>query len=211
MSGFRNAALALLFVVFLAHLGGCTSAPAPSNELPGWVRVVVPERDGRSLFVGGAAFAVDPESGIEQAVSDARSQIHLAGTHRFTDLFTRAIRESGVETTAIERMGLKNAITDDYGLVMAEKARRDSVFFRPCGDGAGTRGPAAGGSEEPVCQVFVLMSIDEREWGSVLGELLAVQERRHAEDGKRQIADFAEWLMRQAFEGQPEEGREHSR
>ncbi|MFH1690815.1 MAG: hypothetical protein ABIE42_11375 [Candidatus Eisenbacteria bacterium] len=182
-----------------------------SQEPPGWVRVVVPERDGRSLFVGGVALAVDPESGIEEAAADARSQIHLAATKRFIDLFTLAVRESGIETTAMERLDLKNAITGDYGLRMAEAARQDSVFYRPCGETAGAAAPAAGGSGAPVCQVFVLMSLDARDWGSKLGELLAVQKRRRTEEGEAQLAEFAGWLTRQAIEDQPEGAEEHSR
>jgi hypothetical protein len=204
----RNAVLALLFPVLLVHLGGCSAAQAPSHEIPDWVRVVVPERDGRSLFVGGASFAATPEAGIEVAADDARSQIHLAATGRFTDLFNSAVHESGIETTAIQRLDFKSAVTADYGLWMAEVARQDSVFYRPCGDADGDERPEAGA---PVCQVFVLMSIGVDEWDGRLRELLSVQKKRRREEGELQLAEFADWLARQTLGGKPEGARERSR
>ncbi len=207
MSGFRNAALVLLLLVLVAHLTGCTGARTLSHEVPGWVRVVLPERDGRTLFVGGMAFATDPETGIEGATGDAGSQIYLRATRAFTELFNRGIQKSGVETSAIERLDFKNAVIGVYGNRMAETARQDSVYYRPCGDAVEAEGHAD--SASPVCQIFVLMSIDSAEWHRELGELLATEKRRRTEEGEENLADLAEWLIRQILEEEPAAAREH--
>jgi len=204
MSGFRNATLVLLLLVLLAHVMGCTGARTLSHEIPDWVKVVPPERDGRTLFVGGVAFAADPETGIEGAEADAGSQIYLRATRAFTELFNRGIQKSGVETLAMERLDFKNAIIGVYGDRMVATARQDSVFHRPCGD-------AAAGSASPVCQVFVLLSIDAGEWHRELGEVLAAEKRRRTEEGEGSLADLAEWLIRQILEEEPTAGRERSR
>ena len=211
MSGLRNAALVLLLLVLLGHLTGCTGARTLSHEVPGWVRVVPPERDGRSLFVGGVAFATDPETGIEEGTADACSQIHLRATRAFTDLFSGGIQRSGVETSPIERLDFKNSIIGVYGDRMAGTARQDSVFYRPCGDEGGAERRAGAGSASPVCQVFVLMSIDAAEWHRELGEVLATEKRRRTEEGEENLADLAEWLIRQILEEEPAAAREHSR
>ena len=204
MSRLSRVPQALLVSLLFAVIAGCTAAPQVSNELPDWVRVVVPERDGRSLFVGGAAFAVDPQTGVEEAMGDARSQIHLEATKRFTDLFGRGLRESGVETTSMERVGIKNSITGAFGDRMSEAARRDTVYYRPCGDAGAEAGAG-------VCQIFVLMSVDASLWNRELGELLAVEESRRSAEGEEQAARFVEWLMREVLDKQPEEARERSR
>lgn len=211
MSGFRNAALVLLLLVVVAHLTGCTGARTLSREIPGWVRIVQPERDGRTLFVGGVAFATDPETGIEAAVADAGSQVYLRATRAFTELFNRGIQKSGVETTPIERLDFKNAVIAVYGDRMAASARQDSVYYRPCGDEGGAEGRTDAGSASPVCQIFVLMSVDAGEWHRGLGEVLAEEKRRRTEEGEGNLADLAEWLIRQILEEQPAAGRERSR
>jgi len=211
MSGFRNAALVLLLLVLLAHLTGCTGARTLSQEIPGWVRVVQPEHDGRMLFVGGVAFATDPETGIEGAAADAGSQIYLRATRAFTELFNRGIQKSGVETTAIERLDFKNAVIAVYGDRMTATARQDSVYYRTCGDEGGAEGRAGAGSTSPVCQVFVLMSIDTGEWHHGLGEVLAKEKRRRTEEGEGNLANLAEWLIRQTLEEEPAAARERSR
>ncbi len=91
---------------------------------------------------------------------------------------------------------------------MAEVARQDSAFHRPCGDADAEDGRGAGG---PVCQVFVLMSVGVDEWDGKLRELLAIQKRRRREEGEPRLAEFAEWLARQTLEGQPEGARERAR
>ncbi len=211
MSGFRNAALVLLFLVLLAHLTGCAGSRTPSHEVPGWVRLVPPERDGRSLFVGGLAFAIDPETGIEGATADAGSQIYLTATREFTDLFNRGIQKSGVETSPIERLDFKNSVVAAYGDRMVGSARQDSVFYRPCGDEGDAERRVGAGSLSPVCQVFVLMSIDAGEWHRELGDVLAAEKRRRTEEGEENLADLAEWLVRQILEEEPEGAEERLR
>ena len=207
---YRNCVWVLLLLVLLAHLTGCTGAPTVSHrsrEVPGWVKIVLPEHEGRSLFVGGMAFAADPETGIEGARADAGSQVYLQATREFTELFNLSTAKAGVETTPIERLDFKNAVSSVYGNRMTEIARQDSVFYRPCGD----EGDAGAGSGSPVCGIFVLMSIDAAQWDQELGEILAAEKRRRAEEGERNLADVAEWMMRQALEREPEGAEEHTR
>lgn len=211
MSGYRNAALVPLFLVLLACLTGCTGARTLSSEVPGWVRVVLPERDGRSLFVGGMSLATDPETGIEGATADAQSQIHLEAIREFTELFNLAHQESGVETSAMDRLGFKNSITAIYGDRMGEVARLDSVFYRPCGEALGSEGHAGADSAAPVCQVFVLLSLDEASWDRELAEVLALEKRRREAEGEENLAEFAEWLIRQILEEEPVGARKRSR
>ncbi len=211
MSRYRNAALVPLFLLLLACLAGCTGAPAPSREVPGWVRVVPHEREGRSLFVGGVSLAMDREAGIAAAEADGRSQIHLHATRECTELFTLGHKMSGVETTARERLDYKSSIAATYGDRMAEAARQDSVFFQPCGDAprpAQREGTDSGG---PICQVFVLLSVEAASWDRELGEILAVEKRRRAEHGEKNLAELAEWMIRQILEEEPEVARERSR
>ncbi len=211
MSGFRNAALVLLLLVPLAQLTGCTGARTLSHEVPGWVKIVLPEHDGRSLFVGGMSLATDPETGIEGATADARSQVHLEATSEFTELFNLSIQKSGVETSAMERRDFKNSITAVYGDRVAELARQDSVFYRPCGDATGAARRAGADYGAPICGIFVLMSVDVAEWDRVLGEVLEVEKRRRMAEGEENLAELAEWLSRQVLEEQPERTRERSR
>ena len=211
MSWHKNTALVLPFLVLLAHLTGCTGGRTPSHEVPDWVRIVLPERDGRSLFVGGTSFATDPETGIEGATADARSQVHLQATRKFTELFNLGIQKSRVETSPIERLDFKNSIVAVYGDRMAEAAEQDRVFFRRCGDAPGEARRAADGSASPVCQVFVLMSIDAACWDRALGEALAVEKRRRTDEREDNLAELAEWLIRQILEEQPEGAEERSR
>jgi len=195
----------------LACLVGCTGAPARSHEVPGWVRVVPHERAGRSLFVGGVSFALDRETGIEGAEADGRSQIHLHATSEFTDLFTLGHKKSGAETTAKERLDFKRSVAAVYGNRMSEVARQDSVYFQPCGDAPGAAPREGADSGEPVCQVFVLLSVDVASWDSELGEILAVEKRRRTEQGEGSLAELAEWMIRQILEEEPDVAREHSR
>ena len=211
MSWHRNTALVLPFLVLLAHLTGCSGARTPSREVPEWVRIVLPERGGRSLFVGGVSFATDPETGIEGATADARSQVHLKATREFTELFNRGIQKSRVETSPMERLDFKNSIFAVYGDRVAEAARQDSVFYRRCGDAQGEARRAADGSASPVCQVFVLVSVDVGCWDRELGEVLALEKRRRMEEGEDNLAELAEWLIRQTLEEQPEGTQERSR
>jgi hypothetical protein len=205
----------LLLPILIACVAGCAgTAPAPEEkelEFPDWVRIAVPEKDGRLQFVGGVAFAVNEAAGIREAIADARSQIHLSATHDFTEIFNRAIRGSGVETEAIERLDIKNSITGTYGHQMADLASQDDVYFRPCGDAA-QAGPADGeAANEPVCQIFVLMSVSREEWDNGLVELLMLEKARRIEEGQDHLADYVEWMAREVTGGEPPEARKRER
>jgi hypothetical protein len=214
MDRLRNAALAFVLVAFCTHLAGCAaggtggSERAGGHELPDWVRIVVPEKDGRAFFVGGVSFAVDAEAGIRAAEADAHSQIHLKAVRHFTQVFNKGIQGSGVETEPIQRMDLKNAISNTYGNRMTEMAVREKLYHRPCGDSDGESAPAEDGSGAPVCQVFVLMSVGDTEWDSVLGEVMAIEKRRRAEEGEDNLVEYIDWMMREVLEQKTEEDRE---
>jgi hypothetical protein len=213
-----NAAVTLALVALSMQFTGCAARQAGGAqlssgraELPRWVRVVEPEKDGRYLFVGGVSFAADLDSGIEAADADARSQVHLKATRLFTDYFNEAVRKGEVETTPIDRLDLKNSVTSVYGNLMAEKARQDTVFYRPCGGDGQPGSPAEGRQDGPVCQIFVLVSLDGGDWNRVLGEVLAAEKRRRVENGQTSVAEFIDAIMHDALEKQPEEAREQSR
>jgi len=208
----RNAALVLLLSILFAHLAGCAgSAPVATQELPDWVRISVPELDGTLYFVGGTSFAVDVQAGTREAVADARSQIHLKATQDFTDLFNSAIRGSGVETTAIERLEIKNSITGSYPGRMGDIAAQDDVYHRPCGDAPGASQSGDDGTEGPVCQMFVRLSIERAAWDGGLMELMVTEKQRRIDEGQEHLADYVEWMIRQIADKEPPGAREHQR
>jgi len=201
----RTAAIALALFSLAALCAGCagTREAAPvvgESGLPVWVKIVVPEVDGRTRFVGGVSFAEDVESGLEAATIDAQTQVHLHATRYFTDGFTMCVQKSGVETTAMERLEIKNAITNEYGERMVGLGRVDDRYHEPCAESLSADGP--------VCRVFVLMTVGADEWDTVLAELLAGHKRRYVEDGKGHLADFLEWMIRRALEEEAARGRE---
>jgi hypothetical protein len=194
--------LLLCSIVFAAGCAGTREAEAAvgeTHELPDWVRIAVPERDGRSLFVGGVSAATDLAAGLEAADTDARSQVHQTATRRFTDSFNSCVQKSNIETTPVERLEIKNSISHDYGTHMSELARLDDSYHRPCDGETGEDGP--------VCQVFVLLSVGAEEWDMVLTELLSNERRRRAEDGQDNVVAFLDYMMRDIREETTEQGR----
>jgi len=207
MSRTETPIFVLLLLCSIVCAAGCAGtreaevATEETNVLPEWVRIAVPERDGRSQFVGGVSVATDLAAGVEAADTDARSQIHQAATRRFTDAFNRCVQTSGVETTPMERLDVKNSISHEYGTTMSELARLDGSYHRPCDGEAGEDGP--------VCQVFALLSVGADEWDVVLAELLSNEKRRRADEGQDHLVDFLEFMMRAVREGPTEQGRKH--
>jgi hypothetical protein len=171
------------------------------------VRIAVPTRDGRSLFVGGVSFADDPESAILAAEADAQSQVHLAAVERSNTLFDRGAVRSGIETTALERLELKNSLANEFAKRMVATARQDSVYYKLCGDSPSDATRSSGA----VCQAFVLVSVDDREWDSLLAETLARETARRREEGQSTLAELSEWLSRQLAAEIPETEREQRR
>jgi hypothetical protein len=188
-------------------LSGCSPSPpaggVPSgaNELPGWVRMSVPVRDGRSIFVGGVSVAGDPESAIQAAEADARSQLHLSAVERANGVFDRGIARSNIETTAMERLEFKRSLSNDYADRIVGAARRDSVYYRPCGE-------SSAGSTTAVCEAFVQISLDDADWDTMLAQALASEKARRREEGQSKLAELAEWLSRQLGEEASQGGLE---
>lgn len=207
---------------------GC--APGPSStrstssrgELPEWVRIVVPSGDGRAFFVGGVSSAADRQSAIASAEADAQSQLHLAAVDRFGTLFSSAVGSADVETTGLERLDLKRAVSDEYARRLLAASVRDTAFVRPCGAGVPSgdahSGPMtgegaakdAGVSEggRAICQAFVRISLDESEWDHVLAEILAGEKRRRREEGQENLAELADWMLRHVMKEDPSSRRE---
>ncbi|MBN2564244.1 MAG: hypothetical protein JXB46_00885 [Candidatus Eisenbacteria bacterium] len=207
----RISALSFLVAVALVTLSGCGSRPpagdagSGSSDLPLWVRLSVPVRGGRALFVGGVSAASDTAAAIAAAEADAESQLHYEAARRSNVLFDRGNARSDIETTALERLAVKNSLADDYAERMVGAATRDSVYYRLCGDA-----PSGGrlASTRAVCQAFVLISVDESDWDTMLAETLAREKSRRREEGQNNLAELAEWLMRQLAEESTGAGRE---
>lgn len=210
-------ALMLLLTAAALLAAGCAGTDGTGEdltegapELPQWVTILVPERDGRSLFVGGVSFAADLESGLEAAEADARSQVQLSATRLFTEKFNRAVQKSEIETEPIDRLDFKNSVLNDYGPIMSELATRDDVYHRPCGDPSAEAGGDEGGS--PVCQVFVMVSVGADEWYARMTEALALEKERRRQQEQQELAELAEWMMRDLSEPRPgENGRQESK
>ena len=189
---FRIRVTALILAALAVLAAGCAgTGPAKgdgSAALPEWVRVVLYEVDGRTQFVGGVAMADDVTSGLEAAKNDALSQIHAVAARRFGDLFTRSALNSGIETTAMERLDFRGTVAENYASRMQEAAGVDKSYWRPCGGASGAK------AEGPVCQAFVLVSVDASLWDSELKAALQQAQRNWFEEGRRNLAKLADWL-----------------
>ena len=58
---------------------------------------------------------------------------------------------------------------------------------------------------------FDLLSLDEASWDRELAEVLALEKRRREAEGEENLAEFAEWLIRQILEEEPVGARKRSR
>ena len=168
---------------------------AAAEDLPEWVRIVPRSTGGATCFVGGVSMAADAETGIELATADALSQIANEAARRVSDLHTRGVTRSGVVTTPEERLFIKSDLTDAYSERMQAAAVREKVYHRPCGDAG------EGGGQGPVCQVFVLVSVQEENWDRELTDsLLAVRKSRRMQSATVELLD---WMLRAHGEGAP--------
>ncbi len=176
-------------------------AGAASEELPEWVRIVPRSADGATCFVGGVSMAVDAATGIELATADALSQVANEAATRVSDLHTRGVTRSGVVTTPEERLFIKSDLTDAYSERMQAAAVCENDYHRPCGDSGDE-----GGEEGPVCQVFVLVSVQEEIWDRELAEsLIEVRKNRRAQSAAVELLD---WMLRAHGEGAvPDDGQ----
>ena len=170
------------------------------EELPGWVRIVPRSAAGATCFVGGVSMAVDAQTGIELATADALSQIANEAAVRVNDIYTRGVSRSGVVTTPEERLFIKNDLTDAYSERMLAAAVRENEYHRPCG------GPEEEGVRGPVCQVFVLVSVQEDIWDRELADsLIEVRKSRRAQSTAVELLD---WMLRAHGEGAvPDDGQ----
>ncbi len=175
-------------------------AGAASEELPEWVRIVPRSAAGATCFVGGVSMAVDAQTGIELATADALSQIANEAATRVSNLHTRGVTRSGVVTTPEERLFIKSDLTDAYSERMQAAAVRENHYHRPCGDSGDE------GGEGPVCQVYVLVSVQEEIWDRELAEsLIEVRKNRRAQSAAVELLD---WMLRAHGEGGvPDDGQ----
>lgn len=205
MSTRRLSRSLLLFVVVpvLAYACSCGCAGAAreasaQDGLPDWVRVVVPEKDGRTQFVGGVSMANDLESGLDAADADARSQVYAEAARRAGVVVSRGVSRSEIETTGVERMDVRNRVNEMFGGAMEESATRDQEYHRPCGDAEG---------DSPVCTVFVLVSVDSAAWDRALAETFETLRMEWEEEGSRIKADLAAWILEHLVD--PQRERDH--
>jgi hypothetical protein len=178
--------------------GGVGREAAARDALPDWVRVLAPEKDGRSQFVGGVSMADDLETGLEAATADARSQVYAEAARRAGVVISRGSSRSDIETTAVERLDIRNRVNQMYGSAMEESATRDQEYYRPCGGAEG---------ESPVCSVFVLVSVDSAAWDRVLGDTFETLRWEWEEEGSRNKADLAVWILEHLVD--PQRERDH--
>lgn len=162
------------------------------EELPEWVRIVPRSAEGATWFVGGVSMAVDVGTGIELATADALSQIANEAADRVNSLYTRGVSRSGVTTTPEERLFIKSDLTDAYSERMEAAAARENEYHRPCG------GPGDG-DQGPVCQVFVLVSVQEDIWDREMTDsLVEVRKSRRTQSTSVELLD---WMLRDHGEG----------
>jgi len=168
---------------------GCAGRPAGP---PGWVRVVPTRIGERAYYVGGLSAAPDAETGIEMAEADALARIEEDARPRFIGRLDKALQQSGIETTSVERLGFRTEGVEIYLDYLSEAARRDSVYYRPCT-------PVDLGGREPdegaVCQIFVLLSLGDGDWERQFVEAVMEIKRRRLHEGKQHLAEIADWML----------------
>lgn len=190
----RVAACAAVATVAVLWTGCAATRPSgegsPEGELPAWVRAMKPlTADGRANYIGSVAIAVDAESGLEEAEFGARLQIEDAARERFLDIYDLVRREIAERTTPVQRFDYQNLGAAAFFGEMASTARRDTFYYRPCG---GANAPASG----PVCSVFVLVSVDMKDWDRRVVTLLEELRRRVAAVQDTTLAEITDLAIR---------------
>lgn len=184
-------------VAVLSLSAGCASvAPSASTagarELPDWVLVVPPPGPERAFYVGGCSAAPDTASGIREAEADARAQAAVVARKRIAPLVDDALREGGVETTAMERASFRALVVDPTVERLAGTLRRDRAFYREC-----VTPPAAADAAARVCDVFVLMSVDPAVWERLPTEFMAdLRKQKQSESGDTKSVELLDWVLR---------------
>ena len=191
----RGAAIACLFALALLPLGCTAPAPEPETDATGqpgypeWVRLVPEPTDGSSFYVGGIALARDVEEALDAAAADAFSQMREGERRHFVDLFDRAARDAGIETTSQERLDLRTNITDEITGLLRPATERVDSFYRFCeGEEDRERGS--------VCEAYVLLRLDDIERDRIARETLAGIGQRKQEAGETNLAALIEWTLR---------------
>lgn len=175
---------------------GSTGGLADAVAYPDWVLVVPAATDDASYFVGGCAEAYCESDGIEKARADALEQAAVQLTIRFTQLFDRALTETRVEATSTERYRFKIDGMEICAGTLGTVAELADSYVRPC------PGVAPGG---PVCDVFVLVSIENRAEDTALAAALDEFRRALRSEGSTGLAEVAERMQRLVTEPEPSE------
>jgi hypothetical protein len=191
----RRAAVGCLAALTLLPVG-CAApdveveAEMPTRSTyPDWVRVVPEATDEASYFVGSVALARDVEGAIEAAETDAFDQMREAQRRHFVDLFDRAAKDAGIETTSRERLELRTNVTDEIADDLAPATERMDAYYRHC---EGEEGKQRGA----VCEAFVLVRLDHVERDRISSETLASIGQRKQQDGETNLAALIEWALR---------------
>ena len=188
--------------------GSGNGAGSPGDELPQWVRIVPHSQNGERCFVGAALSAVDAETGIEMATGDAHLQIAKAAGERVKDLYTAAVTGSGIVVPPQDRVALRGELSNNYAERMESPAREENVYYRPCEEDSGDDGG-------PVCDIFVLVSVDEDTWDRELSEALLATRKERGESAATPMLGMIDWMLRAHGEGavgqqdERDRGRDH--
>jgi len=165
------------------HAAGTAEAP----ELPRWVRLVDPmSPEGIASFVGSCAIAADVESGLAEARRDAHLQIQEDALERFLDVYELVQRDLVKRATSTQRFDFRNAGSQIFADEMMAGARREETYYRRCGE------PGEVAASAPVCQVFVLVTVDMVDWDRRVVSLLEELRDRFAGASDTTLAAIAD-------------------
>jgi len=189
-------------VLLGALVPGCSAPPRTEPqvggaELPGWVLVVPVEENGRNIFVGGCTMALSAREGVHAARTEAHLQITSAARTQFTEVFAHSSRDSGVETTSLDRLDFRELGFERYAEAMVAATRLDRVYLRSCLGGSrweNDRAPDPDEFDGEVCSVFVQISFDTDAWERLLSETLREMRHHYESNGKHNLAELADWI-----------------
>lgn len=185
----RTVVLALLAAAALAGCAGETSSvrTAAEPELPDWVRMVPATADGKAYYVGGRSIAENAQIGVEMALADAMSQIENKGRKVIRERASLGLNATSVLTVAVEREDFRALAADTYARLLGGIAVQEKVFYAPCGDAS---------SDGPVCQIYVLVTVDLDEWERAQDETFIELGRELSAMGRDSLAEVASEIVR---------------
>jgi hypothetical protein len=156
---------------------------------PDWVRLVPAETAEASYYVGSISLARDVDEAVEGATADAMDQVVEGQRRHVVDLFDRAARDAGIETTSDERLQFRTGIANELSRGLEPATRTEDVYFRHCVNDRGE-------PREAVCEAFVLLRLDHAERDRIFDERLAAIGQRKQREGGTNTAALIEWILK---------------